>query len=511
MAINVNGFGNKLTGLGLNNAITQVSSFGDCFKDIDNLVLENVQKQVFDTVAGIPEAKALTQEISKMQEMSATVEKVGQEINKLKEKNLSDLLKQASAAGLLERISIIADIQSKFGDAVEDLNSLVDNITSFDPCSMVDFKIDANGNAQEIPQPGQFLNEPPKPFPSFTPPVNVNYAAEETKSDYRQAMARMGDVVNDKTNVTKTESGMSMMSSLQFISRDYHDSLGGIRTPEVLPYANEQSSDPLEALQQAADEELRKNSKTWTPDDKKEFEVRVSQLLDLGKKDGEILSKHFKIKKAEEGPNSWTGENFFNIPDNILSPSANTKSRDSQVTKGSFAIGSLASTGITIYGGPDWNYLRFLSIAPEERPTELIDYWVNERNKNIEEDVDKLSNQFGIKLGTRSYDSIFIGVYNQELKSRYSVSSTKFKGGTVLQLKNRDGSIYDPAGINSKGLVTVVDAEEGIKSFSLLNLYIDEEHVEAYSKTQLQSVQAFLYSSGTLESSIYNEAQNKWG
>jgi hypothetical protein len=511
MAINVNGFGNKLSGIGLNNAITKASSIGDCFKDIDNLVLENVQKQVIDNISQIPDAKALSQNISKMQEMSKTVEDVGKEINKLKEKNLSDLLKQAAAAGILERISIIADIQSKFGDAVEDLNSLVDNITSFDPCSLVDYKVDASGNAKPIPQAGQFLNEPPAPFPSFTPPVNVNYAAEEAKADYRQAMARMGDVVNDKTNVTKTESGMSMMSSLQFIGRDFHDSLGGIRKPEVLPYATEQSSDPMVALQQAADEELRKNSKTWTADDKKEFEVRVSQLLDLGKKDGEILSKHFKIKKTEEGPNSWTGDNFFKIPDNILSPPANRKTSDTKITKASIAIGSLASTGITIYGGPDWNYLRFLSISPEERPDELVEYWVNERNKDIEEDVDKLSNQFGLKLGTRSYNSIFIGVYNKKLKSGYSVSSTKFKGGTVLQLKNKDGSIYDPAGINAKGLVTVVDAAEGIKDFSLLNLYVDAEHVDAYSKTQLQSVQAFLYSSGTDESSLYTQAQTKWG
>jgi hypothetical protein len=60
-------------------------------------------------------------------------------------------------------------------------------------------------------------------------------------------------------------------------------------------------------------------------------------------------------------------------------------------------------------------------------------------------------------------------------------------------------------------LVTVVDAAEGIKDFSLLNLYIDAEHVDAYSKTQLQSVQAFLYSSGTQISTIYTASQDKWG
>lgn len=511
MAINVNGFGNKLSGIGLNQAISQATSFGDCFKDIDNLVLDNAQAQVLKTISEIPAAKDLSKNIAKMQEMSDTVKKMGDEINELKEKNLSDLLKQAAAAGILERIPLIANIQSKFGDAVEDLNSLVDNITSFDPCSMVNFKIDSSGAAKEIPAPGKFLNEPPKAFPSFTPPVNVNYAAEEAKADYRQSMARMGDVVNDKTNISKTESGMSVMSSLQFIGRDYHDSLAGTRTPEVLPYAPERSQDPKVALQQAADEELRKNEKTWSSADKQEFKTRVSQLIDLGNKDGEIIGKHFQIKKAEEGPESWTGSNFFKIPDNILSPTANKKAGDSKITKGTVSIGALASTGITIYGGPDWNYLRFLLIAPEDRPQTLIDYWVDERNKNIEEDSDRLSNQFGIKLGTRSYNSMFVGVYNEELKSGYSVSSTKFKGGTVLQLKNRDGSIYDPAGINSKGLVTVVDAAEGIKDFSLLNLYVGAEHVEAYSKTQLQSVQAFLYSSGTQVSTLYTIAQDKWG
>ena len=60
MAINVNGFGNKLSGIGLNQAISQVSSAGDCFKDIDNLVLDNVQGQVLKAISDIPAAKDLT-------------------------------------------------------------------------------------------------------------------------------------------------------------------------------------------------------------------------------------------------------------------------------------------------------------------------------------------------------------------------------------------------------------------------------------------------------------------
>ena len=513
MAIDVNGFGNKLTGLGLNYSITEIESFQDCFKDIDSLILDSVQKQVYEKIMEYPEAKAVARAVDDLGKMSAVVEDVGNEVTRLKEQNLSDLLKEAQQKGILKRIPVIAEIQDKFAGAVEDLNSIVSNITSYNPCNMTDFRIDASGVAKAMPTPGKFTNTPPAPFPTFTPPVTVNHTAQEATLDYRQAMARMGDVVNDKTNVTKTPSGMSMMSSLQFISRDFHDSLSGTRTPTTLPYAPARGQDPSVALQQAADEEIKKNVATWSPQDKSEFETRVSQLKSLAEKDGSLIKKHFQIRKSEEGPDSWVGENFFKIPNNILSPSPSRTSSqgDGAVTAATPLVGALAATGITLYGGPDWNYLRFLSIAPTQQPQELIDYWVNERNKDIDADIDRLSNQLGTKLGTRDYDSMLIGVYNKHLTSGYSVSSTKFKGGTVLQLKNRDGSIYDPAGINSKGLVTVVDAAEGIKDFSLVNLYINAEHLDAYSKTPLQGVEVFLYSSGTETSSLYDKAQAKWG
>jgi hypothetical protein len=513
MAINVNGFGNKLTGLGLNYSITEIKSFQDCFKDIDNLVLDNVQKQVFEKIMEYPEAKAVAKAVDDFGKMSAAVEDIGNEVTRLKEKSLSDLLKEASQKGVLDRIPIIAEIQDKFAGAVEDLNSLVSNITSYNPCNMSDFRIDANGIAKPMPTPGKLINEPPAPFPTFTPPVTVNHAAQEATLDYRQAMSRMGDVVNDKSNVTKTQSGMSMMASLQFVSRDFHDSLAGIRTQATLPYAEPRSEDPVEALQQAADIEIKKNSATWSPEDKAEFETRIFQLKALAEKDGSLIQKHFKIRKSEEGPESSVGENFFNIPDNILTPTSSRKSSlgTGPVMLAAPSVGSLVATGITLYGGPDWNYLRFLSIAPSQRPQTLIDYWVDERNKNIDGDIDRLSNQLGVKLGTRDYDSLFTGTYNKPLNSGYSISSTKFKGGTVLQLKNKNGTIYDPAGINPKGLVTVVDAVEGIKDFSLINLYITAEHIDTYSKTPLQGVEVYLYSNGVETSLVYDKAQAKWG
>jgi hypothetical protein len=75
-------------------------------------------------------------------------------------------------------------------------------------------------------------------------------------------------------------------------------------------------------------------------------------------------------------------------------------------------------------------------------------------------------------------------------------------------LKNPDGSIFDPAGLNPSGIVTVDDTGNSTLTYKKVDLFISREHVDLYKKANLNNVQVFLLSLGTKQGSQYKRAQS---
>jgi hypothetical protein len=166
----------------------------------------------------------------------------------------------------------------------------------------------------------------------------------------------------------------------------------------------------------------------------------------------------------------------------------------------------LSSIGATIYGGPDWDFTTFLDIKPSQRPADLTSYWTS-RGFNIAQQEARLQ-QRGLKPGTLNYSDAFSGAYAGKLRSGFSCASTRFPGGSQLLLKNPDGSIFDPAGLNPSGIVTVDDTGNSTLTYKKVDLFISREHVDLYKKANLNNVQVFLLSLGTKQGSQYKRAQS---
>jgi hypothetical protein len=152
------------------------------------------------------------------------------------------------------------------------------------------------------------------------------------------------------------------------------------------------------------------------------------------------------------------------------------------------SAGVLISQGITTYSGPISDFDTLLDIKPSQRPPELIAFW--SKKYNIAEQ-ERSRTQRKLKFGTLNYSDAFNGKYGPLISDK-TCSSTRFPGGSIIALRKKDGTVYDPTGKNPSGQYKVTDIGSNLTYnkpdiFTLTPaLYVNTE-----------SVQVFLISDGT--------------
>lgn len=166
--------------------------------------------------------------------------------------------------------------------------------------------------------------------------------------------------------------------------------------------------------------------------------------------------------------------------------------------------GGQISTGVTVYSGPDKDYTTYFDIKPSQRPPEITAYW-RSQGKDLEAQEAKL-NARGIKTGTLNYSDAFNGAYGK-LQSDFTCASTRFKGGSVLALKNPDGTPYNPTGKNVQGLYTVTDTGNAKLTYNKVDIFTSTP--EVYKN--MDKVGVYLVTEGTKEGKQYKRAQSQFG
>ena len=158
------------------------------------------------------------------------------------------------------------------------------------------------------------------------------------------------------------------------------------------------------------------------------------------------------------------------------------------------------SIGATTYGGITTDFTTFLDLNPSERPPHVKQMWES-KGYNIAKNEASMRAR-GMKTGTLSMADTRRGAYGQ-LTENKTVASTRYPGGSVLLLKNPDGSPYDPTGKNPSGRYTVMDTGNASATYRKVDIYTDTP--EAYSN--LGGVQVHVESIGSKTGPQYKRAQ----
>jgi len=438
-----------------------ITKIANCYQNLPELLLEKVTQKTVDFILSNNSVTTLAQNVQNITGMVAEGKRVTDRINDLKEKSLVELLIEAKEANVLDRIPLIKTITEKYGNAVDNLNELTSNIANLDICSLTNYKTGSSAS----PKPSKIVDAPPSEL-SFIPHTQVNEVLVGIKNRYDDAMYRLKDVLSDKSNLENSPQSVSMLTSLQHITRAYRDKISRVRDGgDILQFGEE--------FLRGAAFEKSKHAELWSVETHNEFDARVSVIAEVMNEESDVIRAYHTVRG------------------------------DGNVT------GARLGTGVAIYGGPDWDFTTFLDLKPSERPDELTNYWTS-RGFNIEKQESKLRAR-GIRPGTLNYSDTTKGAYGRQLEYGVSCASTKFPGGSILAIKNPDGSPYDPAGRNPEGLYRVDDVGNVEGTYKKVDIYIKGEDESAYMNSNMSGAQVFLVSKGTKVGPQYRRAVERYG
>lgn len=458
-----------------------VTRLSDCVKNIDDIIIDRLKRKLTSLLLQNNSVSSAIATATSIMTVINTVNGYISFVQSLLDKSFLELLILAKNAGLLERSELFRQIQEKYGDTIKNLNDILDNIDNLNICNMIGL-----GGG---PIPSGVKNMKPEALPDFGSFVKVDTETLDKKQKYEDVISRIGyeitniiDFVPNQTagvlnNTSPTPPAVNAaLSHLQNFSRSVINRYGIASDDEVTKlraiFTNE------------IDRKISEYSYEWSPETREFYKQKAHEALYIAEIEHQTLRE-------------W----------NIIKNNNNI-------------IGQRVSTGITIYGDPRWDLTTFLDLAPSER-AKVINYptdWTPQYIANQEASMiargyptRTLKDISDSYTGNSTYDS-------QILVSGYSCATSRWPGGTKLQLKNPDGSIYDPAGLNPSGIVTVVDTGPAKKeeTWNKIDVYVKEPiDAEKYKSSTLARVDVYLIEMGTKTSKKYNVAHatakmNKW-
>lgn len=440
--------------------LSNLASIQDCFTNIEDRLMQVAQRKLVD--------KLMTNE--NVAQLAATANQAGQIVGNLianyeAVKTRLDTLSFGDAILALQkltgndRIAAVDKIRQQYEGKITGLNDMLANVANLDICKMDNYKPDG----QLIPGQSTIPNVPPSAFPPYSSPIQTGAAITLVADNYNDLMYLVKDIIQKDQTKLNEPGYQEMVTSWYTIVMSYHDKI----RQSTDASKDEQFNTEFQASIQY---ELAKNTK-WTSGQKTEYE-RVTREAGVQIKSGaEDIRRKFM--------------------------------------KGSIIPGTLLLTGITVYGKPGEDFTSFLDIKRAQRPQHLVEKYKGMRGVDIPDGGFYTNSSGGrFKVGTLAYSETSTGAYGKQLTSDKSCASTRVPGGSVLQLRNPDGTPYNPTGNNPDGLVTVEDTGAAKLTYNKVDVF--SLTPEKYKN--MSSVQVFLVSTGSKTyAPQYKRAQSLYG
>jgi hypothetical protein len=435
------------------NQVAAINTLADCAKNIPQRLLEMATEKAFAILSKNPTVQKLAGAVAIAQASIETIQTITENVQAIVENPetlMAALLEAQGLTGeaLRQKMQYIADT---FGN-VSGLNTLIATAMATGVCGMPDYYADGTAVPKQTLTPTDVM---PPSVPGVAAGAVVTYdsgpkdAYDEFTFTLKEQL-EIGDVADQDPDRA------CMISVVTTLAMGYHDNLS-----KTL----DSSSDAALFEKYRANVELeRQNNLGWSTDIKASYTTRT-----------DLLGAHINR-------NAQVIRNFYN--------------------RNSMPTGTPISVGVTTYSGPDKDFTTFLDIKPSQRPPELTAYWASKYN--IASQETKLEAR-GIKTGTLNYSDAYRGAYGQLISDK-TVASSRFPGGSVIALRNPDGTPYNPSGKNPSGQFTVTDTGNAKLTFAKPDIFTSTP--ELYTNTG--SVQVFLISKGSQTGKQYKLAQQKY-
>jgi hypothetical protein len=445
--------------------LSQAKSLSDCAKNLPNRLMDlavgfatkKVESLLKDTTG------VTFEDLQKLKDKYDSAQRVIERIQNLspKKATLLDAINTLRSATGIDLIEKTNKVLNDFA-AVGGISDIVSKALSSDICKVTNYGLDGNPTRSTTNIP---MGIPPSSVEGIEIPVgNSNYNSL-TKQEYDSFIFQLKEYIEPDQSLLSSLSGKekenytSSISYLNTITMAYHDKL--IKTVD-----NSKDAQYRSEFDEAIKDTLVKNL-SWDS-------YTITQFKDRGVVISDIINRNAQVIR-----------NFL----------------------GKSPAGVAAAKGVTVYSGPESDFTTFLDIKPSQRPPELTQKYLAQGKRIPPGDTYTNSKGKTFKIGTLNYSDAFNGAYGGALVSDRSVASTRFPGGSILALKNPDGSPYNPSGKNLSGEYIVDDTG---------NLELTYKKVDIFTRTpnlytNTENILVYLLKEGTKQHPKFKQALAKFG
>lgn len=439
-------------------AVSQIQSLADCAKNIPQRLLQLATTKAFEILNKNPDIKKLTGSIEAIQQKIETVKGLVDKVQALVEHPETLLQNVLATKGLTGEAlqSKMTEIKSKFS-SVPDLDKVMASIDSLGICNAPNF----GTGGQPIQNPATTPTDVmPPPVDGVPAGVATNTYDTVPKDKYDDFSFQLKEQLEASSKEDQSPDRSSMITLLSTLAMGYHDETS--KTTDA-----SKDADLLAKYKANVESEKGKNG-AWEQTVKDTFALKAETA-------GSVINRNADVIRA-----------FY--------------MRNAPIS------GKPVSVGITTYGGPATDFTTYLDIKPSERPPELTAKY-QAQGRRIPSG-NSYTNSAGktFKTGTLSYADAFNGAYGKIVVNQ-TCASTRFPGGSIIALRNPDGTVYDPTGKNPAGQYKVTDTGNSELTYAKPDIFTDTP--ELYKN--MGSVQVYLVSQGSQRGAKYLAMQKKKG
>jgi hypothetical protein len=445
--------------------LSQAQSLADCAKNIPNRLMDMALKfATAKTESALRDATGVTFE--DLQRLKDQYDKVQKIVEKIQNFNPKEITLQQALAGLqkLTGVDLIQQTNKVLNDfaAVSGISGIVEQALNSDFCKVSNYGLDGKPISAITNIP---MGVPPSSVTGVAIPIGTAEYDSGPKDEYDSFTFQLKEYTETDSALLASYSGtdkenyVSSISYLHTIALAYHDKISKtVDDSKDAQYREEfDGSIELTVAQHPS----------WSADILADFTNRGRIISDIINRNAQVI------------------RNFLGVP----------------------TVGGFVSKGVTTYSGPESDFTTFLDIKPSQRPPELTQKYLAQ-GKYIPSGT-TYTNSAGktFKIGTLNYSDAFKGAYGSMLVSDRSVASTRFPGGSIIALKNPDGSPYNPTGKNSSGQYIVDDTG---------NIELTWRKVDIFTTTpelykNMDSVGVYLVKEGSKKGQKYQTALARYG
>lgn len=431
--------------------MSSIGSIADCAKSLPDKLMKAITKKAISLLMSYIPGLGIVNLIKQITDLVGEVKQIIEKIEAIRKNPLGFLDSVLASQGVYASVNAqIKALEEKF-PLMNDVAGVLQNIDKI--CNMQDY------SSLGLPSPGLVKTDPTK-LPTATTPTPMpqfNQTSNTAKMDY-DALIGVGHLKDATAKDTVkmdelTKSGdktafsnyVSMITAVTTVIHSYHDD--------------------------------------------------ISKTTDASK-DATLLQKYTdNVAKARTANPSWDAATLAEFDKRTLRGQSEISKKTDIIRayfmKNTAVIGGVNSKGATTYSGMSRDFTTYLDVYPAERNAADTAYWQS-RGYNTNKPWNS----------TLHASDASNGAYGPLISDK-TIASCRWPGGSVIALKNPNGSPYDPVGKNPSGTYTVTDTGNSKLTYDKPDIYTDTP--DLYKG--LDTVESFVISLGTKTNSQYRLAQ----